>query len=233
MPVPNGVWPNAVSALGIVFLSAAVAAAQHAPPTRLPDMGYVSPAGALPAVSHASYVPGDDLAARVADLEASLKKMKAAEAAAKQKAAEKPTVVVGGRLHFDAAAFSQDAQNKTDLGNDENGVVIRRAWLELRGTAFEVFDYSGQWSMEPDGKVKARDDYVSIDELPVLGHVRIGYFKEPFGLERLMSPMTSPSWNGSSASSLRPIGTSASWPPTGPGTRTRLGPSGPSRPLRT
>ena len=42
--------------------------------------------------------------------------MKAAEAAAKKKATEKPTVVVGGRLLVDAAAFSQDAQNKIDLG---------------------------------------------------------------------------------------------------------------------
>jgi phosphate-selective porin OprO/OprP len=200
MHARNGGGLSAVSALGIVFLGVAVAAAQYGPPTRLPETGYASPAGpgdrassydspadAPPVASQASYLSGDDLAARVTELEASLKKMKAAETAAKKKASEKPTVVIGGRLLVDAAAFSQDAQNKIDLGNYENGVVIRRAWLDARGTAFDVFDYKWQWAMESDGHVKARDNYISVNELPLLGHVRVGYFKEPFGLERLTS----------------------------------------------
>ena len=114
--------------------------------------------------------------------------MQAAEAAAKKKAAEKPTVNVGGRLHVDAATFNQDDQNKIDLGDYENGVMIRRAWLRRPGNRLrQCSTTEWQWSMEPDGKVKARDNYISINELPILGHVRVGYFKEPFGLERLIS----------------------------------------------
>jgi phosphate-selective porin OprO and OprP len=200
MPVRNGTWPSAVSALGIVLLGAAVAAAQYPQPTRLPDTGpaspvnpdggassYGVPADAPAVASPASYLSGEDLASRVAELEASLKKMQTAEAAAKKKADEKPLVKLGGRLQFDAAAFSQDAQNKIDLGNYENGVEIRRARLEIEGAAFEVFDYRWQFSFLPDGTIKAEDAYLSVNELPWLGHVRAGRFKEPFSLEELTS----------------------------------------------
>lgn len=168
-------------------------------PTSLPGASFAP--GHFPDYSHdalpervasqpeyANAAPDDDLRARVAELEASLKKMQSAEAAKKKKAAEKPTVVIGGRLHFDAAAFNQDEQNKIDLGDYQNGAMVRRAWIEAKGTAFHVFDYKWQWSMESDGKVKARDNYVTINELPMLGHIRLGYYKEPFGFERLMSP---------------------------------------------
>ena len=51
--------------------------------------------------------PTSDLETRVAELEAQLKKYGEKEAAAKKKAAEKPTVSAGGRIMWDNAVFSQ------------------------------------------------------------------------------------------------------------------------------
>ena len=38
-----------------------------------------------------------------------------------------------------------------------------------------------------DGVVQAKDVFLQINELPLLGHVRIGNFYEPFGLEATTS----------------------------------------------
>lgn len=200
----NRGWLSIVPALAFLFTTVDIARAQYDQPyyqpVPLPDANYTStgvpgdslsvqtaPEQVAPYDGYANNASADDLTVRVADLEKSLKKMQAAEAAAKKKAAEKPTVVIGGRIHLDAAGFNQDDQNKVDLGNYENGVIIRRAWLDAKGTAFEVLDYKWQFSFETDGKIKARDVYVGINELPILGHIRAGNFKEPFGLEQLES----------------------------------------------
>ena len=200
MHARNGVWPSAVSALGIVFLGVAVAAAQYGPPTRLPDTGYASPAGpgdsassydspadAPPVVSQASYVSGDDLAARVADLEASLKKMKAAETAAKKKAAEKPTVVDRRssscrRGRVQPGRPEQDRSGQRRERRRDPPRLVGRPGNRLRGVRLQVAMVDG---IRRQGQGSRQLHLVN--ELPVLGHVRVGYFKEPFGLERLMS----------------------------------------------
>jgi len=146
----------------------------------------------------------DDLAARVADLEAELKKITDKAAADKKKAAGKPSVTVGGRIQLDYALFDQDAVSIGSVpgGDWQDGVEFRRARLFAKGETFDVIDYKIQMDFadtdeadqdggaDPNQLIQStafKDVYITVNELPVLGHVRIGNFKEPFGLEQLTS----------------------------------------------
>ena len=66
----------------------------------------------------------------------------------------------------------------------------------MKGDAFHVVDYKIQLDFaDTDGgfdnkllqSVAFKDVYITVKELPYLGHVRMGHFKEPFGLEQLTS----------------------------------------------
>ena len=141
--------------------------------------------------------PGSDLAKRVADLEAALKKVTDKEAEAKKKAASKPTATVFGRLQVDGATFSQNAASQTQVGNVRDGVEFRRARIGIQGDAFDVFNYriemdfaNRDYGLPINTNAQStafKDVYVGISDLPLLGNVRIGHFKEPFGLDQLNS----------------------------------------------
>jgi len=126
------------------------------------------------------------LADRVAELESALNKIKGKEAAAKQKAAGKMSAKVGGRIHVDWAAFSQSEANKVQMGDNLNGVELRRGRIGVKGGGFHVIDYKVEWDFAGNA-VSAKDVYLTVNELPILGHVRVGHFKEPFSLEEMTS----------------------------------------------
>ncbi|NQU19812.1 MAG: hypothetical protein HQ567_00905 [Candidatus Nealsonbacteria bacterium] len=130
------------------------------------------------------------------------------ELALEQMSLLQPSVTVGGRIAVDAAAFSQSTDNLQEYGNIENGCGITRARIHVRGEAFHVIDYKlemgfDNWASVIDDfqtpgaqtqflqrRVQStafKDAYVGINELPWLGHVKIGRFKEPFGLSKMTS----------------------------------------------
>jgi phosphate-selective porin OprO and OprP len=160
-----------------------LAAADGVPPDRPP----APPAGAST----------DNLSKRVADLEARLQRASDAEKAAKQQAAGRPTIIPSGRIQFDAAGFAQDATSTSQFGNVLNAVGFRRARLALLGEAYNQFDYiiemdfanrGADVTVNPKAQSTAfKDVYVQMRDLPVLENVRVGHFKEPFGLEQLTS----------------------------------------------
>jgi len=147
-----------------------------------------------------AYKPTVALDARVAELESQLKKIQDAEAAAKKKAAGAPSVLVGGRIQWDVAAFNQDTDSFAQVGDQQDGTEFRRVRLYAAGDAFHVVDYKLQFDIA--GTTTAdqagvqsrtiqttyfRDVYITVKELPLLGHIRMGQYKEPVGLEQLAS----------------------------------------------
>ncbi len=120
---------------------------------------------------------------------------------------KRPLLQVKGRIFADYAHFDQSNNHKSIYEDFENGSEFRRARIVLRGEAFYVVDYKleldfantanvvtdvdfggGGVAVEtPLSSVSFKDAYVGISELPILGHVRLGHFKEPFGLEFLTS----------------------------------------------
>ena len=141
----------------------------------------------LPA-SLVSYESSDtSLETRVKELETQLKKIKAKEDAKAKKAASKPSVKVGGRIHLDTNAFIQDDISELQA-KQHDAVGFRRARLKAFGEMFHVIDYKIAFDFANIGpEVRYKDVYITFKELPYLGHVRVGHFKEPFSLEHIES----------------------------------------------
>lgn len=191
-----------------VLAAAGATQAQEASVQPLPDAGYQYYGYGTPLaandVSTTTPVSFKDeqtnLADEVAELRAWKEKVEKKEAEAKKKAAGAPTVKVGGRIYVDTAMYGQNGASKTQVGDAENGTEFRAARLYVKGDAFDVFnykaefDFAGTTTVDSDGvnnktidQVLYKDVYMGISELPLLGNVRVGHFKEPFGLEQLTS----------------------------------------------
>jgi phosphate-selective porin OprO and OprP len=137
-----------------------------------------------------------DLAKRVADLEKQLANYAKAADAAKAKSSAKPLIAPSGRIQFDMANFSQNATSVTQYGNALNSVGFRRARLALLGE-YEVVDYViemdfanrgvGAEVNSKDQSTGFKDVYIQVRDFPLIGNVRVGHFKEGFGLEQMTS----------------------------------------------
>lgn len=92
---------------------------------------------------------------------------------------------IGGRIHNDWFWFDQDKrlQRMVDL---EDGVEFRRARLNLSGTLYENINFKTEYDFA-DGDAEFKDVYLELTRLPGVQNLRIGHFKEPFGLEELTS----------------------------------------------
>ncbi|MEN6448948.1 MAG: porin [Thermoguttaceae bacterium] len=151
-----------------------------------------------PPAPTAEDVANADLAKRVSDLEKKLDE--AAKAAAAKPlvpaAPAKPLIAPSGRIQMDAANYTQNTTSVNQIGNIPNAVGFRRARLALLG-GYEVVDYiiemdfanrsSLSTANTKDESVAFKDVYIQIKDLPLLGVVRVGHFKECFGLEDLTS----------------------------------------------
>lgn len=134
----------------------------------------------------------NELATRVTELEKALKKMDDKAKAEKAKAAQKPSVTVFGRAYVDTVAFGQNAQSQAVLGDAADSTYFRSARIGAQGDMFDIMSY--KWEMDFASRdpqnlslISFRDVYLQVKELPLLGNVRVGHFKEPLSLEEMTS----------------------------------------------
>jgi len=135
-----------------------------------------------------------DLARRLADVEKQLAEH--AKATAKPQGSAKPLIAPTGRIQLDMANFGQNPTSVTQYQNALNSVGFRRARLALLGE-YEVIDYIiemdfanrgvGAEVNSKDQSTAFKDVYIQIRDLPAIGNVRVGHFKEGFGLEQMTS----------------------------------------------
>ena len=91
---------------------------------------------------------------------------------------------VGGRLQCDWAFFDQDERIKA-AGDEDDGAEFRRARINFEGRIYDnvlfrtEYDFAGN-----SGEAKFKDVYVAVTGLPLVGTLKVGHFREPFGLER-------------------------------------------------
>jgi len=134
-----------------------------------------------------------ELTDRLADVERKLEQREATDFQAAEKAKQKFVVRPFGRLHIDTGTFNQDDANRASVGADaHNGISIRRARLGVEGEGFDNLFYRFDVDFVTfDQSTATRptifDAYLDVQELPVLGNLRVGHFREPFSLERLDS----------------------------------------------
>lgn len=94
----------------------------------------------------------------------------------------------GGRINYDYGFFSlnKEAESNEYTLFSENGNEFRRARFFTSGTIYNNVDFK----LEIDfagGDVALKDAYITLKELPAVGNLRVGHFKEPFRLEVLTS----------------------------------------------
>jgi phosphate-selective porin OprO and OprP len=100
---------------------------------------------------------------------------------------EYPSVEVNGVFQVDSGWFSQDAASRAAVGNIRDGASFRRARLSASGGVAENLDYRFEMDFAFFGRPTFTDLWMEFQEVPVLGNVRIGQWKQPFSLE-VVSP---------------------------------------------
>ena len=93
-----------------------------------------------------------------------------------------PPFKLRGRVEADAITVNQDDKSKAIYGNFQNAVGFRRLRLGAEGTAGAQVS----WVAELDfagGSVGVKNAFLTIQQLPVIGDLRIGHQLEPFSLE--------------------------------------------------
>jgi len=186
-------WLASTLAIMVACGSAAAARGQQGAESAVPtNQTYM--------VSENAGVGNADLAARVTELEKALKKADEKAQEEKKKAAGKMTVNAGGRIHLDAANFSQDAVDKARY-NEKNGTEFRAARLALYGEGFNVIKYQIEYdfasaastttqtgaNFTTSTRLYCKDTYIAITDLPLIQNIQIGHFKEPYSLDELTS----------------------------------------------
>lgn len=98
------------------------------------------------------------------------------------------SIKLGGRIQIDWASISADDEVENALGDDFEGfgTEFRRARLFMSGMIYKVAEYKAQFDFAGD-EVTAKDLYLGLTDLPVMGKVRVGHQKEPFSLEEQTS----------------------------------------------
>ena len=125
-----------------------------------------------------------DLQQRVAALEAELQSQPKTDLAPID--SDGPGAVqLNGQLQVDYLWFGQDAGNRATVGNVPDVIDFRRARLTARGEAFGQLEYVLGMDFALDGRPSFLDVWVGANDLPYVGHLRVGHYFEPFSLERV------------------------------------------------
>lgn len=98
-----------------------------------------------------------------------------------------PAITVSGVFQADGVVFNQNQLSRDTYGLIENGADFRRARLGARATVTENMNAFMQMDFAFFGRPTFTDLWVETTDIPVLGNVRIGQWKQPFGLEVVSS----------------------------------------------
>lgn len=132
--------------------------------------------------------PEPSLSDELDELRGRLNKLMSDAAKKAETDSSKPTVKPRFRVHTDMGWYSQDELNRETVGDIQDGTYFRRARLGLDAKAFGNTEYRLDFEMgSGGGRPSIFDAYGRITDLPVLGNVQIGHFREPFSLEALTS----------------------------------------------
>lgn len=98
-----------------------------------------------------------------------------------------PNVTVNGVFQADAGWIHQDVASETQYGQIQDGADFRRARLSAKGSVTDLTNYFFQMDFGFFGRPTFTDVWLEQTKVPLLGNVRIGQWKQPFGLEVVSS----------------------------------------------
>jgi phosphate-selective porin OprO/OprP len=102
-------------------------------------------------------------------------------------------IKVGGRIQADFASISADNDIEDAFTSDfqGHGTEFRRARLFVSGTLYDDIIFKAQYDFA-GGDADFNDMWLGLNNLPMVGRVRIGHQKEPLSLEALTSSNHNP-----------------------------------------
>lgn len=152
----------------------------------------------VPTSSPRAPAPPADFSAQLQKLQRELDGLKQSEAErqAKDDAADKrrddvPSFRISPELQLDNYYFGQNTESRTTIGNIPDGAAFRRARIAVLGD-YKITEYRLEMDFAQPGRPSFLDVWGAINELPVVGQLKIGNFFEPIGLERLTSNRFAP-----------------------------------------
>jgi phosphate-selective porin OprO/OprP len=92
----------------------------------------------------------------------------------------------GGRIQNDWAWYSADDDLEAEVGAFEEGTEFRRARLFFEGELYDRVEFKAQYDFA-GGDPELKDVYLGLINLPGVGGLRVGHYKEPFSLEEQTS----------------------------------------------
>ncbi|MEM7314464.1 MAG: porin [Planctomycetota bacterium] len=92
-------------------------------------------------------------------------------------------VNIGGRIEHDWLWGQTDANLESAVGPIVDGVFFRRARLHAAGTIYSLVDYYAEFEFATVDNMVFQDVWMQLRDVPLLGHIRAGHLKVPFGLE--------------------------------------------------
>jgi phosphate-selective porin OprO/OprP len=98
-----------------------------------------------------------------------------------------PNLIVNGVFQADVGFFQQDAASLLAHGELQDGADFRRARLSTKGAVTETVNYLLQMDFAFFGRPTFTDVWVEQTQLPVIGNLRFGQWKQPFSLEVVSS----------------------------------------------
>jgi phosphate-selective porin OprO/OprP len=136
---------------------------------------YPPPAGG-PAAPSTPSLAAETQTPPVSPLEGRIRALEQGADAAKAKL---PLVRMTGFAQLDYGAFAQDATSRATYGDMQDGVGFRRARLQAIGNLSEFTRYSFEMDFATPGRPSFMDVWGEQTNLPFLGNVRIGHFRQP------------------------------------------------------
>jgi phosphate-selective porin OprO/OprP len=98
-----------------------------------------------------------------------------------------PFVEVHGAVQFDTGWYGQDQTSIDTFGVLKDGADFRRARLGVNGAIAPTVNYFVQMDFAFPGRPSFTDVWVEFTELPLLGNLRVGQWKQPFSIEVISS----------------------------------------------
>lgn len=119
---------------------------------------------------------------RMAAMQSEWQKFKADQAKPKY-----PNVTINGFFQADVGFFDQSPNNRATFGDIQDGADFRRLRLSAKGAVIENVNYFVQMDFGFFGRPTFTDIWLEVTHVPVLGFVKVGQWKQPFGLETVTS----------------------------------------------
>lgn len=93
---------------------------------------------------------------------------------------------IGGRIVADTVSWDTDSAVETAVGEQTGASEFRRTRFYMAGTIYGNVIFKAQYDFA-GGDADFKDMYLGLKNIPRLGTVKVGHFKEPFSLEELTS----------------------------------------------